>query len=452
MAYWQNMTPTQIFVGSFALLILIGTLGFKSLPGLYTDQPLSWLDALFTATSAVCVTGLVVQDTSTYFTWYGQAYILLLIQLGGLGMLTFTSLVLIALGGRLSLRQEALSSGSILDVNKPVEPKKLLLDVVRFTFILESIGAAILYGLWVPKLGWAGAAWPAVFHSISAFCNAGFSTHPDSLVGYQSSPFTLLTVSILIVTGGLGFLALEEVYLRVRASFGQPVFRLSLHTRLAVVTTAVMLLAGTVIYLALEWSTTLHHMTLTDKASNAWFMSVTSRTAGFNTVDYQRLSEGGQFFTILLMAIGGSPGGTAGGLKTTTVALLVILAYSRFRGLDDASVWSRSIRKETLDRAVGLFVVTFTLLTGVILLLSIIEGAAGNFTFLDRMFETVSAFSTVGLSTGYTDSLSSYGRVLIILMMFTGRVGPLAVVTALAIKRGRLGSKFRYAYEDVAVG
>ena len=448
---WQRLTPPQLFVGSFAALVLLGTLGLKLLPGLYTGEPLSWLDALFTAASAACVTGLIVVDTATYFTPLGQAFLLLLIQVGGLGMLTFTSLIITTLGGRLSLRQEALSTGGSADIAPHVNPRRLLRDVVLFTFAFEAAGAAALYALWVPRLGWEGAAWPAVFHSVSAFCNAGFSTFPDNLVSFQDSPATLSVVMALIVAGGLGFLTLEELALRARAGRNRQVFRLSLHTRLVVVTTVALIAAGWGLFAWLEWGATLGGMDTPDRVVNALFLSVTTRTAGFNTVDYGRATEGSNFLTILLMSVGGSPGGTAGGVKTTTLALLVVLAWSRYRGEGVASAWGRSLRKETTDRAVGLAVVSFAAMTAGILALTVTERHTGTGDFLGRMFEAVSAFNTVGLSMGQTATLSPAGRVVVTALMFVGRVGPFGLAAALT-SRAAAGGRFRYAYEEVAVG
>jgi len=447
---WRRLTAPQLFVGSFALLIGLGTLGLRTLPGLYTGPPLSWVDALFTATSAVCVTGLIVVDTATYFTLAGQAYVLLLIQLGGLGMIAFTSLIILAVGGRLSLRHEALT-GAGAD-GAQIDPRRLAFDVVRFTFAIEALGAVALYLLWLPRLGFTGAAWPALFHSVSAFCNAGFSVFSDSLIGFQDAPFTLLVIMLLVIAGGLGFLTLEESYLFYRARQQGRGFRLSLHTRIVVITTAVLVVAGWLIFAFMEWNHTLDGLPEPHRVSNALFMSVTARTAGFNTVDYAHASESTNFITILLMSIGGSPGSTAGGIKTTTFALLGILAWSRLRGDESATCGGRSLRKETTDRAIGLFVIAFGIVTvGILLLTATERGGSGAGSFLDRMFEAVSAFNTVGLSTGQTPHLSLLGRWLVIALMFLGRVGPLTLAAALARPVSAAG-RFRYAYEDVMVG
>ncbi|AEN72085.1 TrkH family potassium uptake protein [Rhodothermus marinus] len=452
-SFWRRLSPPQLFVGSFLLLILLGTLGLKTLPGLYTGAPLSWLDALFTATSAVCVTGLIVVDTATYFTVWGQAFILLLIQLGGLGIITFTTVLIVALGRRLSLRQQALAASAV-EAAPHVDYRQLARDVVRFTFLIEAAGALLLYLGFLPELGWRGAFWPAVFHAISAFCNAGFSTFSDSLVGFRTNPVVLVVVMVLIVVGGVGFLTLEELYLWRRSIREWRRFRLSLHSRLVLTTTALLLGVGWVFFVFFEWKATLAALPLPAKLLNGLFMSVTARTAGFNTIDYGAATEQTSFLTILLMFVGGSPGSTAGGIKTTTIALLVLLAISRLRGQEIPSCWSRSVPHEVVQRAVGLFVVAVAVLmlgSFVLTATEIEHGVTAPGGFLKYLFEAYSAFGTVGLSMGVTPSLSTAGRWIIILLMFIGRVGPLTFAAALTIRRHRT-PQFRYAYEDVVVG
>lgn len=447
--WWRRLTPPQLFVSSFAFLIGVGTLGMKTLPGIFAAEPLTWLEALFTVTSAACVTGLTVVDTGTRFTLLGQFYVVSIIQLGGLGMIAFTSLIILALGGRLSLRHESVAVSSA--ETSTIDAKQLVFDIMRFTFTIEAIGAMLLYMLWIPQLGWEKAAWPAVFHSVSAFCNAGFSLFPDNLIGYQQSPATLLVIAALIVFGGLGFLALEEIYPLLFPRRGQRVFRVSLHTQIVLSTTSMLILGGAAILAALEWNQTLKHLPVVDKIINALFMSITPRTAGYNSIDYSQAADSTNFFTILLMMIGGSPGSTAGGIKTTTFALLGLLAWSRLRGDESTNLFGRSLPKETLDRAIGLFVIAFGIVTLGILVLTMTEPVTGSNRFLEQMFEAVSAFNTVGLTMNFTTKLSSPGRLAIIALMFVGRVGPLAVAAALA-RPIRVSSQFRYAYEDVMVG
>lgn len=454
--WWQVVTPAQLLVASFALLVAAGTLGLRLLPGLYTGERLGWLDALFTATSAVCVTGLVVVDTATYFTPAGQAYLLLLIQLGGLGIVTLTSLVIVALGRRLSLRQEVLS-GSDHDVAPLVDARTLTRDVVGFTLLIEAAGALALLLLWGPEMGWSRAWWPALFHSVSAFCNAGFSTFSDSLIGFQRSPATLLVVGTLILLGGLGFLTMEELRLNWRAWREGRRYRVSLHSRLVLGMTAILVLGGWAAFAAFEWGITLAGLPLADRVTAAWFLSVTPRTAGFNVIDYAQGSDATAFLTILFMFIGGGPGSTAGGIKITTVALIGLLAWTRFRGHEVASLMGRSVPEETIQRAVGLAVVAFTVVTGAIFLYTATEmfGVPHNRSggrFVEHMFEAVSAFNTVGLTMGITPGLSPAGKWLTVLLMFLGRVGPLTFAAALALRPPTGAGEFRFAYEDVVVG
>jgi trk system potassium uptake protein TrkH len=450
---WHRLTPPQLFIGSFLGLVALGTLGLQLLPGLYTGPGLSWLDALFTATSAVCVTGLIVVDTATYFSPAGQAFLLLLIQLGGLGIITFTTFIILALGRRLSLRHESLA-GAEIEIGEEVDHRRLALDIIRFTFAFETVGAVLLYMLWVPDLGWDAAAWPAVFHAISAFCNAGFSTFSDSLMGFNGSAFTLLVIAFLIVAGGVGFLVLEELYLRRRGWMRARPVRLSLHSRLVLASTGLFLVVGWALFALFEWGGVLGGMDFLDKTVNAFFMSTTARTAGFNSIDYAVAADDTNFLTIILMAIGGSPGSTAGGMKTTTFALIGLLAVARLRGHEIVSVWGRSVPEETIQRAAGLFVLGFGVIT-----LALFGYAHTELhtlppsaqPFLRHMFEAVSAFNTVGLSMGVTPGLSSAGRWLTIVLMFVGRVGPLVFAAALA-RRVRRTHQIRYSYEDVIIG
>jgi trk system potassium uptake protein TrkH len=440
---------------SFAGLITLGTVGFKALPGLYVGPELTWLDALFTATSAVCVTGLIVVDTATYFTTAGQAYLLLLIQLGGLGIVTFTTLAVIALGQRLSLHHEAVTA-TTANITPEVDFRQLVRGVVRFTFAFEAMGAVVLFMALLPRFGVVEGLWHAVFHAVSAFCNAGFSTFSDSLVGLRGSPLSLATIMGLVVLGGLGFLVLVEIRLWWRARAAGRRLRISLHSRLTIVVSAVLIVGGWLTYSALEWTHQLAGMPSWQRALNALFMSVTARTAGFNTVDYAQTSDGTNFVTILLMSIGGSPGSTAGGLKTTTVAAIGLLALARLRGRRMTSVGGRAIPDETIHRAVGLFVVSFGLVTAAILLYAVTHlqpvGGTTSMGFLHFMFEAVSAFNTVGLSMGATGSLDPEGKLFTVALMYIGRVGPLALASAISRRRLGHGHSFRYANEDVIIG
>lgn len=449
-------TPPRLLAGSFLLLIAAGTLGLRTLPGLYTGEKLSWLDSLFTSTSAVCVTGLIVVDTATYFTPAGQAFLLLLIQLGGLGILTLASLVILALGGKISLRHETAAAASADGVPQ-IDFRRLSVSVVRFTIFFEVTGALLLFVAWLPRFGFWGALWHASFHSVSAFCNAGFSTFSDSLIRFTSDSWTLLVITALIVVGGLGFLTMDELsrWRRRRRRSGTRRL-LSLHSRLVLSVTGVLLLVGWVLFALFEWHNTLAGMPSLARVTNALFMSATARTAGFNTVDYSQTADASSFLTILLMSIGGSPGSTAGGVKTTTVALMGLLAWTRFRGRDSTHLWSRTIPDETIQRAVGLFVFAFGLMTVAVFIYTLTEiglahqGFHGS--FIQYLFETASAFNTVGLSMGVTGGLSASGRVLTIVLMYLGRVGPLSFAAAIALRDTEQVRKFRFAHENVVIG
>jgi trk system potassium uptake protein TrkH len=438
-----------MFVGSFALLILLGTAGLQLLPGIYAGQPMSWLDALFTSTSAVCVTGLIVEDTAQFFTPWGQAFVLLLIQLGGLGMLTFASLILLALGKRVSLRAQA-SSIVAPESALHLEGRNITREIVRFTFLFEAVGAIILYALWVPKLGWKEAAWPAVFHSVSAFCNAGFSTFTDSLMGFQKSPASLIVITVLILAGGIGFLTHTEMWHSLVSWKKQTAFRVSLQSRIVVFVTLLLTLAATPLFAIFEWDNCLAGLPIGDKLVNSVFMSVTPRTAGFNAIDYGKATDSANLLTMMLMTVGGSPGSTAGGFKTTTLAIIILMAWSRLRGSESTNCVGRSIPEETTSRAVGLFVIAIGFsISGVFLLSATQTSSARGLT--EHMFEVSSAVNTVGLSMGLTGKLSVAGRWVIILMMFLGRVGLLTLAASLTVPRSHAG-RFRYAYEDVVIG
>jgi len=449
----SRLTPPRLFVGSFLLLIVIGTLGLKLLPGVYTAEPLTWVDAFFTITSAVCVTGLTAVDTATAFTFVGQLWILLFIQLGGLGIITFTTLIILALGRRLSLHHETISSNAA-EVAPHVDVRELARDVVKITFLVEGVGAFLLFVLWLPNFPWHQALWHGIFHSISAFCNAGFSTFSDNLIGAQLRPDVLAVIGGLIVVGGLGFLALEEMKLLMRARRRKQRFRMSLHSRIVLTTTVTLIVVGWLFYALFEWEGTLAHLTIWEKLSNTLFMSITPRTAGFNAIDYAKAADSTNFLTILLMFVGGSPGSTAGGIKTTTLALIALAALSRFRGSEVVNVAGRSIPSQTVQRAIGLAVVAFAIVTASVFVYTASELPGRSQTggyFLRYMFEAVSAFNTVGLSMGVTPTLTVLGKIVTITLMFVGRVGPLTVASALSNGSPVSSDRFRYSYENVVV-
>jgi trk system potassium uptake protein TrkH len=446
------LNAAQLLVVSFLGLIVLGTAGLMALPGLYVGEGLGLVDALFTATSAVCVTGLIVVDTATYFTPLGQAWILLLLQLGGIGILTFSALIMSLLGGRhLEMEEAAAGHAAYL---RHASFRRLLLTVVVFAFVVEALGAGALWLEFRGVFPGGGALWHAVFQSVSAFCNAGFSTFSDSLTGVRGSPLTVGTVSALIIGGGLGFVVIEDLrarYLR------RTIRRLSVHTKIVLVTTGILLGTAWVTFLWLESGPggTLVELTWPERVLNAWFMSVTPRTAGFNTVDYAEVTNPGLVMTLILMAIGGSPGSTAGGIKTVSLALMVLLLGARIRGRPHVAAFDRTIPWDTVHRSVGLVIGGAAVLTLGAFGLVTIESLARDATDLDGLvrllFEAFSAFGTVGLSMGATPELSTPGRLLVVVLMFVGRLGPAAVVAAMFTARRTSRTELRYAHEDVVL-
>ncbi len=442
--------PLRLLVGSFAALIAAGT-GLLLLPAATPEsQPLNFVDALFTATSAACVTGLVVRDTGTAFTPFGQVVILGLIQLGGLGIMTYSVVILSALGRRLSLASRSVLSQTLMGAVGKEGLRAFLKRVVQFTFAAELAGALVLFLHWREPLGPARAAWAAAFHSVSAFCNAGFSLWADSLVGWRDDPVVNGTIMALIVLGGLGFLVAREI----KRSWRRPA-HFSLHTKLTLTTTAWLIGAGAIGIWIIERGDALAGHSVASQLLTATFQSVTARTAGFNTVDLAELTPAGLFILTMLMFIGGSPGSCAGGIKTTTLGVLAVATWERIRGHAHVNAFGRSLGRSTLENAVtitiGGILVTLAGLFGMLFIQaphSALRELNGEFAAL--FFEVVSALGTVGLSVGVTESLTPPARLLVIVLMFLGRLGPLTVASALA-RRSR-EPDWKHAEEDVMVG
>jgi trk system potassium uptake protein TrkH len=423
-----RLHPARSFLLSFVFIILLGALLLCLPKAVAPGRSLSFLDALFTATSAVCVTGLVVVDTGTHFSLLGQGIILTLIQLGGLGMFTFTAFLAVLLGRGLE-KEEETAVGAWLNVGVTTKLARMVKLILAATFGMEGVGALLLYLDWAEEIPDPFArGFASGFHAVSAFCNAGFALFPDSLVRFAGAPVTNLAVMGLIVLGGLGFVVLVELgrLLVRRTSPG----RCSLHTLLVLSMTLCLLGAGALLMVVTETGNTLD-----PAAGPAWlwmsaFQSVTLRTAGFNTVDCAALLPVTALWMMVFMAIGGSPGSTAGGMKTTTVTVLVAALRMRLRRQAVATLFHRPLTPGSVRRALtvaGLFTIAAVLLSA---MLWGVEQAA----LLPVAFETVSALGTVGLSLGITGSLSGMGKLLIIAAMFIGRVGPLTVGIAVTGK------------------
>jgi trk system potassium uptake protein TrkH len=451
----RHLHPNQIILLSFLAAILAGTL-LLLLPAASTDEPLPLIDALFTATSAVCVTGLTVVDTGSSLTLFGQLIILILMQLGGIGIMTIGTFFLVVLAGRVGWRSRYLISETIaFDYRDDLW--RLLRSVLLITLIVESIGAFLLTLRFIRDMPFAEALYQAVFHSVSAFCNAGFSLNANSFEGYVTDPIVNLTLIGLIVVGGLGFLVIFDLYkwFIIRRN-GSPVERrLSFHSRVALIFTAILLLVGTVFFLGFEWSDTLAGLHPHEKLLASLFQSVTARTAGFNTIPIGHTSNATLFLLLLLMFIGGAPGSCAGGIKVTTFGVLLVLAFNRLRGNQDAIIFGRRISEASISKAMAIFTLGVVVVVLFAFFLLTIEVGAISFDltrgeFIQLLFEAVSAFGTVGLSTGITPALSGVGRLIITLLMFIGRLGPLTVAVAVAARIQR--TLIRYPEEKVMVG
>lgn len=404
-------------------------------------SPLSLVDALFTATSAVCVTGLVVVDTGTFLTLPSQLVVLLLIQLGGLGVMTASTALPLLLGQKIDLRRRLLFAGG-LGLDTPSGTIRLLLQILKITLLFEGVGTVILF------FGFIGAASPlralylALFHSVSAFCNAGFSLFTLNLEGYSQSVIIPSAIMVLILFGGLGSPVLIELH-----RFVTHKERLSSYCRLVLTMTAGLLAGGTVLLLLTEWSEGFGHLPLHWKIWNALFHSVTPRTAGFDTVALSRFSSAGVALTVLLMLVGASPASTGGGMKTTTVGLLLAATWTDLRGKGEVVLWGRRVPHWTLTRATSLFSLYLGTLFASSFLLALLE----PLSFRALFFEAVSALGTVGLSLGVTGELGVPAKLLLVLLMFWGRVGLMTFLYGLLLE-GHGGGKVSYADTHIPVG
>lgn len=445
-----DLLPLRMLVLSFLILILLGT-GLLLLPfATPADQPIGVVDALFTATSATCVTGLVVRDTGLGFTVFGQVVILGLIQLGGIGIMTFSLLVMSALGGRLSLSSRTLLHSTLAGAGSWGDLWPLLRLAFRLTLMAEALGALVLFAHWHGEMGYGRAAWMASFHAVSAFCNAGFSLWESSLMGFRGDVLVNLVIMTLIVVGGLGYLTLFELQEGRGQRRGW-----SLHTRLVVGVSGALIVLGAAGFWLLERHHTLAPMMPGERLLVSLFQSVTARTAGFNTVDFSTLAPGTLFLVVLLMFVGGSPGSTAGGIKTTTLGVLLLAVWGRLRHRTHVNAFGRTVSPLTVRDALTVTLAgMFTVILGLFALLllespqeTVVEQHA---VFVELLFEVVSASATVGLSTGITSLLDDTSRLLITLLMFLGRLGPLTV--AVSVARSLPARDVEYAEERVMVG
>ncbi len=432
----NRLKGVQILALGFLCIIVLGGL-ILSLPiSSAKGESTNLIDSIFTATSAVCVTGLVTVDTGTHWSMFGQTIIMILIEIGGLGFVTFATMGSIALGRKITLRnrliiQDAMNTFNIQGV------VKMMQFIVLFTFSVQIIGAIIFSTQFIPQFGLGKGIYYSIFHSISAFCNAGFDVFGGyaSLTGYTSNFIVIMNASLLIIIGGLGF----TVWLDLRQYKINK--RISTHTKLVLSVTAILIVGSFILMFIFEYNNikTMANMSFGDKLLNSFFAAVTPRTAGFNSISVADMTIGSLFLTIILMFIGGSPGSTAGGLKTSTIGIIIVTVISVIKGREDAEVFKKRIPKEQVYKAFTLILLAATLVVSVTMILSYTEVGA---SFIEILFETVSALGTAGLSMGITGDLSNIGKVLIMIMMYLGRVGALTVILSLMKKKSNVGIKY----------
>lgn len=441
-----EFTPAQLLAVSFLTVIFTGafllTCSFSALPGV----EIGFIDALFTSTSAVCVTGLTCIDTITNYSFIGQVIIMLLIQFGGLGIMTIVTFGMSAVSGRVSLRFRLFARE-----DRPSNTSIDLIELIKYVFIItmtiEAVGAAILFMVFKYQKGYATlkAMYYGIFHAVSAFCNAGFALFSDNLMSFDGNIAVNLVITSLIIIGGIGFNTIVDMLYYVRTKSR---YQLSLNTKIVLFTTLILLVAGTLIIMAIEYNNpdTIGSFPLWKKVCASYFQSVTTRTAGFNTIDNGKMLLPTVLICMILMFLGASPGGTGGGIKTTTT---VVLYKSIMRSIQDDTqivIFKKAVPKESISKAMAIFTISIILvLSGTFILLF-----SENFKFVEILYEVISAFGTVGLSLGITTKLTGFGKLVISLVMFLGRVGSLTVVVALAKAKPKID--VRYPEEAVLIG
>lgn len=435
LAFTPYTTPVYLFI----LVIIIGTF-FLHLDISTAGHKISWTDALFTAVSATCVTGLGVVDTGSFFSFFGQCVILSLIQLGGLGIITYTCFIFFLAGKKISVRDRVSVTSSLMS-DPSLNFKKFILKVIVFTFVIEAVGAFLLY---IYKPGTFNIFY-AVFHSVSAFCNAGFSLFPDYLMGFNNDIILNFIFAFLIIAGGIGFSVLVELYNLV---FHKQE-KLSWYAKIVLKTTAFLILSGTIIIFMTEYFSNINTEPKNFQTSliTAFFQSVTARTAGFNSVDIGLMTNESLFIIIVLMYIGGASGSCAGGIKIGSLRVLTAFIRANIKGNKQAVIGKFAIDFETLNKSIILVVSSFCFIMVSVLILNITEcrtlgiEASRNISF-SIFFEAVSAFGTAGLSTGLTSSLSEPGKIIICILMFVGRMGPVGIISAVSsLQKKRLYKK-----------
>jgi trk system potassium uptake protein TrkH len=444
-------SASTLFIGSFAIADLLGAL-LLMLPWSTHKGFLPFVDALFTATSAICVTGLTVVDTGSYFTLFGQLIVLGLVQLGGLGTMTLAALLFLTSGWGMSLRQRSfIYDNYTVDIGDDL--RRLVPFIFATTGLIEIVGALVMLPAWHGPISLTRRLYVSVFHAVTAFCNAGFSLYSDNLMGYAASPTITLTIALLIILGGIGFPVLYELW----HSFRTPGrHRYSLHAKLVLTTTAALLVLGTLLIWLCEQHRYLNGLGAGEQFLVSFFQAVTPRTAGFNTADINGLSTMSLVLIIILMFIGASPGSCGGGVKTSSFAALCVVAVNRVKGRKANNAFNANLSEETISRAITVFAFASLFVTMIVCLMLVATPLTpgqpeDRSLFLKYLFEAVSAFGTVGLSMNLTPTLNPACKYLITLTMFTGRIGILTLIYRI-IDRRRKPAHFEYASENMLIG
>lgn len=443
-----SMTPPQLILLGFAAVILLGSLLLALPISTKSGQSVSYTDALFTATSATCVTGLVTLSTVATWSIFGQVIILLLIQIGGMGVITVMAGIMLLLQKRFGIKDRVLLQDSF-NLNTLSGLVIFLRKVIAGTFIIESLGAVLYMTVFVPHFGVKGI-WISVFNSVSAFCNAGIDIISDySLCDFAHNPVVNITTCLLIFMGGIGFIVWWDVLDAVKKQKAKWFKHLTLHSKIAISSSVFLILAGAVLIFVFEYNNphTIKDFSLFDKIQASVFQSVTTRTAGFMTIPQQNLTNPSSYVSLLLMFIGGSPAGTAGGIKTVTFTVLIASSISAIKNRNETVLFNRSIPKLAVSKAVAVTSVSFATMFLSTVFLSIFVQADA----LDIIFETISATATVGLSRNLTSSLNEIGKIIIIITMYIGRVGPITLATMLSLGKVK-ENIIKNPVEDISIG
>ena len=426
----KRLSGMQLIAGGFFIIILTGTLLLMLPCATRHGESTSFLTALFTATSATCVTGLIVVDTFTHWTLFGQVVLLCLIQIGGLGFITIGITVSMLLRRKIGLKERGLiqESFNVIELRGMV---RLTRRVILGTFLFEFVGAVLLAGCFIPKMGILQGLYYGVFHSVSAFCNAGFDlmgrySRFSSLTAYYNHPVVVITIMLLIIIGGLGFIVWSDLY-EHRLQFR----KYALHTKIVVTATLVLVFGGALLFYGMEQNRLFAGMSIPDKILSSLFCSVTPRTAGFNTTDVGGLTDGSKLLTVILMFIGGAPGSTAGGVKVTSIVVLLVYLKANLTRTVGYNIFGRRLDDDALRKAAAVFCTNLTLAMAAVLILCGIQ----NFNGVDALLEVFSAISTVGMTAGLTTRLNAVSRFVIILLMYLGRVGSLSFAMSFTDKK-----------------